>query len=146
MRGAAPASRLSHATAAVSPPCGSELAALVAAAVAPARDVGDGAVLVTFGGCSPEPPGMLFGDHDLEVPRSTPTPLLLCRWGPRCEAWLFRCRPCFGLSGRQGHGARLHMQRCVPWPCGHAVYSSLDFARMVSKTFMELCPCSSHAS
>ena len=107
MRGAAPASRLSHATAAVSPPCGSELAALVAAAVAPARDVGDGAVLVTFGGCSPEPPGVLFGDHDLEVPRSTPPPPFSCADGdPGVKLGCSGVEPVLACQGVKGmvHG------------------------------------------
>ena len=109
MRGAAPANRAYHATAVVTPPCGSELAALVAAAVAPARDVGDGAVLVIFGGWSPGGT-TLFGRHDLEVPHSTPTPpslhgcpVVSCQ-GVKCTLWGCTCRGIF-----PGHVAMLHL-------------------------------------
>lgn len=120
VRGAALANRAFHATAVVTPPCGSQLAALVAAAVAPARDVGDGAVLVMFGGCSSGE--ILFGGHDLEVPHSAPTPPSLpVQLGTQVFARLSSC----GLSGSQVHAAALHVQRCVPWPCGNVAFACM---------------------
>ncbi|KAK9834997.1 hypothetical protein WJX81_003196 [Elliptochloris bilobata] len=65
VHGAAPTARIGHATAVVAPPPGSHLAALVAAAVGPARTPAAGAVLAVFGGCSPG--GTPFGGHRLEV-------------------------------------------------------------------------------
>ena len=141
MRGAAPPNRAFHATAVVTPPCGSELAALVAAAVAPARDVGDGAVLVTFGGCSPG--GIGFGGHDLEVPLLLPHPLLcLYSWGPICKHGcpVVACQEVkctlLGCMCRGVSPGRMAMLRLA----------CMTFRVIASKTIMELCPCSSHAT
>jgi len=52
--GAAPPPRMCHTTARVAPPAGSQLGGLVAAALRPlGRDPAAGALLATFGGCSP---------------------------------------------------------------------------------------------
>lgn len=66
MRGAAPAARMCHTAAHVAPPPGSRLGAQVAGALgALGRELGSGAVLCMFGGCSEF--GEALGGDRLEV-------------------------------------------------------------------------------
>ncbi len=81
--GAAPPPRMCHATARVAPPAGSRLGGLVAVALRPlGRDPAAGALLATFGGCSPH--SEAYSGDSLEA-RPALVPLFLVLYNCRAS-------------------------------------------------------------